>query len=222
MGKRRIKWVFDILGYISTLDWASRLIIIAAPGASAMLALIISWWRSVPLYLSIPLAIFMLLLVLGIILQFGRFRRKETITRGVALTEEQKSNWTSCIKLRMYDVVCHTKAASPYLVLKIRVYNFLPVEIKLMKLKGVCDVNGAGLPKVAEDIGNKIEHCKEEQFDLRLDINGTQIPQILQGYESTHSYANWYLKGEWQIEAYGQTKMLQHDLEYSRIPSNSM
>lgn len=136
--------------------------------------------------------------------------------------KEQRQDWTSYIKLRISDIACHTKAASPYLVFNVKVSNFLPVKIKIIKLKGNCDVDGAGLPQVAQDIGNEIERCKEGQFDLRWDINGTQIPQILQGYESNYTYASWFLKGAWQIEAYGETKMLPHDLQYSRIPFNSM
>jgi hypothetical protein len=132
---------------------------------------------------------------------------------------------TNYIKLRISYIDYHTKAESPYLVCTVKVSNFLPVKVKIVKItNGHCDIDGHELPKINKDIGigEEIERCSEGKLKFNLDVNDTQIPQILEWYKDEHRYASLNLKGEYQIEVYGHNEIREYHCEYSSIPFPSI
>lgn len=67
-----------MLGFISNIDWAIRLILTGISGAGAVMSGYFTWANGWPLYYSIPMAIFVLLTIFGFIIalikRFGIYR----------------------------------------------------------------------------------------------------------------------------------------------------
>ncbi len=127
--------------------------------------------------------------------------------------ELQKDNWKSYIRLKLVKVESHTKAASPYLVLTLEVHNYLPVSFKLVR---VLDTEGSvgknNLPSLPENIDKKIGACSEDQFEIKVDVHGTKIPEFLQSKEALGKPCplQWYLKGVWYADIYGKTQPIKY------------
>lgn len=163
----------------------------------------------------------------------GAYARKEEQSQAPERQElltwydRQESNWTYYLRLELIHVYCYTRAASPYLIIQFKVRNFLPVKCRLLKI-----VRGNGtfvhstvaqgnLPSIEKDIDKKVERCGEDQFDLKLDINGTKLPSILEFAAEQKATVQWCIRGEWYVDIYGHVqlaKTLADSFIYTGIP----
>jgi hypothetical protein len=231
MGKKSkhgIKWLFDILGYISALDWTARYIVIGLPGASSMISLIVSWATKIPLYYAIPLAIFLFLLVLGLVTKFWHLKRKEvnlitpssedTITDELGglleFYERQKANWKSNLQLHLIRISPNIDGDVPKVVFEFEMINYLPVECKLIKVIHSTGVVSAGgsctLPMLPETIDETINACSEKQFKMEMEVGRTKLPDFLRSkLTESGRMLQWTIKGEWYVDIYGKPELWQ-------------
>ncbi len=127
--------------------------------------------------------------------------------------ERQKINWQSYIRLKLVKVAPHTKAASPYLILTLEVHNYLPINFRLVR---VSDTEGTvgqcNLPPLPENIDKKINACTEDQFEIKVGVHGTKIPEFLQSQEALGKphLLQWYLKGVWYADIYGKIQPIKY------------
>lgn len=127
--------------------------------------------------------------------------------------ERQKANWRSYIRLKLVKVESYTKAASPYLVLTLEVHNYLPISFNLVRVSETeGSVGQCNLPRLPENIDKKIGACTEDQFEIRVDVHGTKIPEFLESKEAPGKpcLLQWYLKGVWYADIYGKTQPIKY------------
>jgi L-lactate permease len=127
--------------------------------------------------------------------------------------ERQRENWHSYIRLKLVRVASHTKAASPYLILTLEVHNYLPIDFKLVRVSETeGSVGQCNLPLLPENIDKKINACGEDQFEIKVGVHGTKIPEFLQSQEALGKphLLQWYLKGVWYADIYGKIQPIKY------------
>ena len=127
--------------------------------------------------------------------------------------DRQKENWHSYIQLKLVRVASHTKAPSPYLILTLEVHNYLPVDFKLVRVSETeGSVGQCNLPPLPENIDKKINACTEDQFEIKVGVHGTKIPEFLQSQEALGKprLLQWYLKGVWYADIYGKIQPMKY------------
>lgn len=138
--------------------------------------------------------------------------------------EQQRAIWEQYIILDIANVICYTKAKTPYLIFKLLVRNFHPVTFKIVKLKADGTLSYLGqignLPSIKDDEERNFGRCSEGQFNLKVDINGTGLPVMLEAAAEKMESVQWIIQGQWSIEIYGKIRLLRHppDLNFSKIP----
>jgi hypothetical protein len=129
--------------------------------------------------------------------------------------KNQKSVWKSYVHLRLLQATSKVSADSPYVSLKFEATNFLPVGVRftrVTKSEGTISagVNGTCvLPPLPETIDEKVGRCDQKEFEIKLPVNGTKVPEFLQSNQSSKSVHQWFIKGEWSVDVYGKTQVWQ-------------
>lgn len=133
-----------------------------------------------------------------------------------------KQNWQNYIRLKLLDVDCsHINEASPYVLLKLEIVNFLPVPLRLIRVTGSSGiVDGQTLPSLPENHDVKVSECSEKQFTIRLDLQNTGVFGHLEFREREQPgrYFPWIIKGEWVVEVFGERQTAwypNHELMYN-------
>jgi hypothetical protein len=120
----------------------------------------------------------------------------------------QKQNWQNYIRLKLLDVDCsYINEASPYVLLKLEIVNFLSVPLRFIRVTGSSGiVDGQTLPSLPENHDVKVSECSEKQFTIRLDLQNTGVPGHLSFREGEQAgrYFQWIIKGEWVVEIFGE------------------
>jgi len=135
--------------------------------------------------------------------------------------EQQKLDWERYIKLKITNVISYTKATTPYLVFQFKVCNFLPVSFKIIRINAGGTLNSGklgNLPSLKESIEQQFQPCGDGEFNLKLEINGTGLPTMLE--DAVGKSVQWIIQGEWRIEIYGETRLWRNasSLVFSQIP----
>ncbi len=180
-----------------------------------------TWYDQVLLFVGMGLIVLAILAVI-----FGRSRIKlpkpssgtqPSITEDrqalLEFYDRQKENWHSHIRLKLIRVASHTKAASPYLILTLEVHNYLPVDFKLVRVSETeGSVGQCNLPPLPENIDKKINALTEDQFEIKVGVHGTKIPEFLQSQEALGKpcLLQWYLKGVWYADIYGKIQPIKY------------
>lgn len=126
----------------------------------------------------------------------------------LAFYARQKHDWRNYIRLKLRDVDCsYINEASPYVLLKLEIVNFLPVPLKLTRvIRSSGIVDHLTLPRLPENHDINVPACSEKRFDIRLDLQNTKIPGHLSFREEEQPGRcfQWVIKGEWVFEAFGE------------------
>lgn len=133
--------------------------------------------------------------------------------------EQQKANWGQYISIEITDIICYTKVTTPYLVFRFKVRNFLPISFKIVRINADGTLNSGkvgNLPSIKENIDGQFRPCGESEFNLKLQINGTGIPAMLE--TASGNTVQWIIQGEWYIEIYGENRKWRSDLMFSQVP----
>ena len=158
----------------------------------------------------------------------GRYQSSVGLTKEqqglVDFYERQKTNWEQYIIFQLINVVCYTKAKTPHLIFHVKVYNFHPVSFKIVKIKADGTLNRSGevgnLPSIKDDEKRDFRECGEGLFAIKIDINGTGLPAMLETAAEKRELVQWIIQGQWEIEIYGKTQEWRHppSLMVSNIP----
>jgi hypothetical protein len=137
--------------------------------------------------------------------------------------ETQKVNSEQYIIVEITNVICYTKATTPYLIFQFMVRNFLPVSFKLVRINAGGTLNSGklgNLPSLKERLDQKFQPCGEGRFNFKLEINGTGLPVMLEAAAEKMGSVQWIIQGEWHIEIYGETRLWRgaSSLTFSKIP----
>ena len=111
---------------------------------------------------------------------------------------------------------------TPYLVLHFKVHSCLPTELVLTRVaKGEGRVTAeCNLPMIEQLINKKVGPCGDSDFELRLDIHGTKLPEVLQLPVWAEQPLPWFVKAEWYGYIYGEEHLVKskaYDLFYSAM-----
>jgi hypothetical protein len=139
--------------------------------------------------------------------------------------ESQKAFWKTYVRIELHSIDILVKHVStPHLVLHFRVHSCLPTEFLLTRVtKGEGTVGGQyNLPTIEGSIDKKVGPCGDKDFELRLDIHGTKLPEVLQSPAWANQTLQWFVKAEWYAHIYGGEQLVKskaNDLSYSAIPN---
>ena len=131
--------------------------------------------------------------------------------------ERQKENWRSNLSLRIMRVTPTIEGDVPKVRFQMEMVNYLPVEIRLVKVihsSGSVSASALGsceLPALPETIEERIPACSERDFPLQMEVGKTNAPNFLRPkLMEPGRVLQWTLWGEWYVEIDGETKLWQY------------
>jgi len=132
----------------------------------------------------------------------------------LAFYEGQKEDWRNNLRLNIKSIKLGVDNQVPKIIFGMEMINYLPVDVKLVKVVKSSGSVGAGsfghcdLPSFPETIDEKAGKCFEKQFELTMAVGGTGVPAFLKPLLLNRGQRlQWILKGEWYIEIFGKTEL---------------
>lgn len=139
--------------------------------------------------------------------------------------EQQKTNWKYYVHLELVGVSL-VKSESPVINFTFELQNFLPIELRLLRVlhsSGTVSAGALGscdLPALPEGIEQRVDRGTKIRFTMK---SGTCTPSVLEFLERVSTKGQllqWFLKGEWHVEVYGKTEVWAytgHDIQYDQV-----
>ena len=136
--------------------------------------------------------------------------------------EAQRADLQQYIKITISDVDCsHAHRGTPYIAIWFHVRNYHGVGLKIVKLEpGEGEVGSHPLPPLDFSKTASVNRGSETQFEIRLYIHGTDIPDAIKDLAKAGGKVAWRFPGTWKGKIYGAEQTIKTDpLSWSGIPN---
>lgn len=152
--------------------------------------------------------------------------RKNEEQELLAFYQRQRENWSGNLRLRITNVKPVLDAAVPKVTFEFEMINFLPIEVKLVKVvesSGTVNALGFGLCELpafkGETIDKTARKCDILSFPLTMEVGKTKLPEFLQPRLTEGGQGfQWILMAKWYIEIEGKTEPWNlGDLLYNQV-----
>jgi len=189
--------------------------------------------RAIPVIFILALIILIVLIFIqapyrGLLKELEQVQDKvEKQTGFTNMYEQQRNNWKSNIRLSIKKVLVIINGDVPSVKFDLEVVNMLPVEIKFLKvihsqLYVTASGDSCNLPSLRnETIDKRVYRWSENQFELKIDIGGTNAVSFLESkIKEPGQFLQWTLKGEWYVEIYEKEELWEtksYNLIYNQV-----